>query len=61
MRQFQLVGTVDSEDETQITGEYRETVWGYGSQPLTIVGQFAMEWSSPAETDFIFLPSVIRQ
>ncbi len=38
-RQFRLIGTVS---DGIATGEYRETVWGYGSKPLTIVGEFEL-------------------
>jgi hypothetical protein len=58
MRQFQMIGQVAEDNEHQIIGEYRETVWGYGSQPLTIVGSFTLDWTSPAMTDFIFLPLI---
>ena len=58
MRQFQLIGEVAEENERQIVGEYRETVWGYGFQPLTIVGRFTLEYASPAATDFIFMPLI---
>ncbi len=39
-RQFSLtgIGTADG-----MTGEYRETLWGYTVQPLTIVGEFTVK------------------
>lgn len=58
MRQFQIIGQVAEENESQIVGEYRETVWGYGIQPLTIVGRFTLVYASPAATDFIFMPLI---
>lgn len=35
-RQFRLVGALDADNV--LKGEYRETVWGYGPQPFTMVG-----------------------
>ncbi len=40
-RQFSLVGTVRNGGNT-VTGEYRETVWGYGKQPSTAIGSFTL-------------------
>lgn len=39
-RQFRIVGTLKPGDPNTLIGEYRETVWGYGPQPLTVLGQF---------------------
>lgn len=40
-RQFQLIGTATWEDNNvTLTGEFRETVWGYVSEPLTVIGYF---------------------
>lgn len=39
-RQFRLIGGVRA--GSVITGEYRETLWGYGPQPLTVVGEFKL-------------------
>ena len=47
MRQFRLVGEVALDNKNHYSGEYRETVWGYGLQPLTIVGTFNLDWSAP--------------
>lgn len=41
-RQFRLIGTADASDSHRFTGEYRETIWGYGKQPLTLVGTFIL-------------------
>ena len=59
MRQFRLEGSVSQGDVSQLNGEYRETVWGYGLQPLTIVGTFSLNWSTPPAERHIYLP-VIR-
>jgi hypothetical protein len=40
-RQFQLIGTLDAASNTY-KGEYRETLWGYGPQPITVVGDFEL-------------------
>jgi PKD repeat protein len=42
MRQFRLTGQMVSEENNTLSGEYRETLWGYGPQPLTIVGNFTL-------------------
>lgn len=41
-RQFSLVGVV-SGDGTTLSGEYRETLWGYARQPITVVGEFSLQ------------------
>lgn len=47
-RQFQLRnGTLNSVTNAY-TGEYRETIWGYGPQAVTIVGEFTLYLSTPA-------------
>ena len=46
-RQFELDGTLDSATNTY-TGEYRETLWGYGPQPITMVGAFNLILTSPS-------------
>lgn len=53
-RQFSLVGTVQNDGNT-LTGEYRETVWGYGQQPSTAVGSFTL--NRPVFTNVIPLPT----
>jgi uncharacterized repeat protein (TIGR02543 family) len=45
-RQFQLIGALDATTNTY-KGEYRETLWGYGSQPFTIVGDFTLLLANP--------------
>ena len=42
MRQFRLVGTIDADGKT-LTGEYRETLWGYAPQPITTIGAFTLK------------------
>lgn len=56
MRQFQLTGGLAAGEEKRLVGEYRETLWGYGPQPLTIVGRFTLDWYTPAMTHFLYLP-----
>ena len=58
MRQFRLTGALAQGNAKQIVGEYRETLWGYGLQPVTVVGRFTLDWAAPAATDFIFLPLI---
>ena len=38
-RQFRLIGK-PSEEIGIATGEYRETIWGFGQEPYTLVGTF---------------------
>jgi len=61
MRQFCLSGTRAS--LTTFTGEYRETLWGYGPQPLTIVGEFDLQLVSGANmvlSHQIYLPVMLK-
>ena len=41
-RQFRLVGNAGPTPGV-IIGEYRETIWGYGLEPLTVVGTFELD------------------
>lgn len=42
-RQFRLTGVVTWVDGlASISGEYRETIWGYVPQPLTVLGHFTL-------------------
>ena len=41
-RQFSLTGTLKPGDANTLIGEYRETLWGYASQPLTVLGTFTL-------------------
>lgn len=60
-RQFYVTGTVNSQAESrQLTGEYRETLWGYAAQPLTIVGSFTMELVQQPYAAVLYLPLVRR-
>jgi hypothetical protein len=42
-RQFRLAGTISQSDGSQITGEYRETLWGAARQPITVIGTFTLQ------------------
>jgi hypothetical protein len=42
-RQFQLSGTISASDGSQISGEYRETLWGATHQPVTVLGAFTLQ------------------
>lgn len=42
-RQFRLTGTSTADDGSEMSGEYRETLWGYTSAPVTVIGTFRME------------------
>ncbi|MEZ4617699.1 MAG: Ig-like domain-containing protein [Caldilineaceae bacterium] len=41
-RQFRLVSTNVANDGGELNGEYRETLWGYTSAPVTVVGTFTL-------------------
>ena len=42
-RQFRLTGAISTSDGSQISGEYRETLWGAARQPVTILGAFTLQ------------------
>lgn len=42
-RQFRLTGTSTASDGGQVSGEYRETLWGYASVPVTVIGAFTLQ------------------
>lgn len=61
LRQFSVTGTQAT--ATTFTGEYRETLWGYGPQPLTVVGDVTLELVSgvtEAVQHQLYLPLVSR-
>jgi hypothetical protein len=61
MRQFRVVGELA--DVNTFSGEYRETVWGYGPQPLTVVGSFTLTRVSGLSVNMshrIYLPLIRR-
>ena len=60
MRQFRLEGSLTQGEVRRFSGEYRETLWGYSLQPLTIVGTFSMEWAAPVMRPSLYLPMIIR-
>jgi len=42
-RQFRLTGTTTSSDGSKVSGEYRETLWGYTNAPVTVIGAFSLQ------------------
>jgi len=42
-RQFRLTGTSTASDGGQLSGEYRETLWGYTNVPVTVIGNFTLQ------------------
>ncbi len=42
-RQFRLVSTNVTNNGAQLEGEYRETLWGYTSAPITVIGAFTLQ------------------
>jgi hypothetical protein len=42
-RQFRLTGAISASDGSQISGEYRETLWGATHLPVTVVGEFRLQ------------------
>ena len=51
MRQFRLIGAAVPDQEGALTGEYRETIWGYGPRPLTVIGTFSLQRAQAAEAE----------
>ena len=49
-RQFRLTGAPVVGDLYTLTGEYRETLWGYARQPITVLGTFTLRRPAPAST-----------
>jgi uncharacterized repeat protein (TIGR01451 family) len=58
MRQFRLTGERSPDQENVLSGEYRETVWGYGPQPLTIIGAFNLRLGKLPESGLRVIKSV---
>lgn len=61
MRQFRLTGVKTG--LTTYAGEYRETLWGYGPQPYTIVGEFdvtLVSGDNVALFNRVYLPLIRR-
>lgn len=46
-RQFRLTGTIAADDPNMLRGEYRETLWGYARQPITVLGTFTLKRPAP--------------
>ena len=42
-RQFSLTGAIVGGNPAIISGQYRETLWGYASQPVTVLGTFTLQ------------------
>lgn len=42
-RQFRLVTTSVTNNGAELNGEYRETLWGYTSAPITVIGTFTLQ------------------
>ncbi|HMN26742.1 MAG TPA: cadherin-like domain-containing protein [Caldilineaceae bacterium] len=42
-RQFRLTGVVVGDDPAKVSGQYRETLWGYAQQPITVLGSFNLQ------------------
>lgn len=63
-RQFRLNGIADTDNSHRFTGEYRETIWGFGPQPLTLLGRFTIEQPSIATSfsgdQMLYLPILQR-
>jgi hypothetical protein len=63
MRQFRLIGAPVAGDMNTLAGQYRETLWGYGPQPLTIVGTFTLTLTSGTPVNLsqrVYLPLILR-
>lgn len=42
-RQFRLTGAVVGGNPAIVSGQYRETLWGYAQQPVTVLGNFTLQ------------------
>jgi len=42
-RQFRMVGVSTDGDGGKVTGEYRETIWGYTNIPITVIGTVTLQ------------------
>lgn len=69
IRQFSLVSTEVQNAGAKLVGDYRETIWGIGPQPVTVVGSFSLQRPVFPETEFpeppptqpaIYLPLIIK-
>ena len=61
MRQFQMTGGPLQGHDDVLQGEYRETVWGYGPQPLTVIGTFTLKEMISTNLDYwLFTPLIAR-
>ena len=64
-RQFSLTTTNIQGNGATLTGEYRETIWGYAPQPTTVVGTFTLQrppsdGSTTGSSSQIFMPVIRR-
>jgi hypothetical protein len=59
MRQFRLTGGPVTGQDGVWSGEYRETVWGYGPRPLTLIGEFTLAGEFELDEQEIYLPLVL--
>jgi hypothetical protein len=65
MRQFSLTGAIAQGDAARLTGQYRETLWGYAREPITVLGTFTLQragvgTSVPATPNTAYLPLIQR-
>jgi uncharacterized repeat protein (TIGR01451 family) len=58
MRQFRLTGEMAPDQDHVLSGEYRETLWGYGPQPFTIIGTFSLARALLPESGLQVIKSV---
>lgn len=64
-RQFSLDTEQILNDGATLLGTYRETIWGYAPEPVTVVGKFALErpifgTTSSGGNRLVFLPIIRR-
>lgn len=62
-RQFRLTGATVAGQPEVVTGQYRETIWGYGPKPLTVVGTFTLQRgiAKPLQEHSVYLPLILRK
>ena len=67
-RQFRLIGTLAADTPNTLRGEYRETLWGYARQPITVIGTVVLnratigtQVANPGNTQrVLYLPMIRR-
>jgi len=60
-RRFSLVSTKVENNGASLSGVYRETIWGYNTEPSTVVGAFTLQRPVFEASRWLYLPVLFRQ